>query len=72
MSRSEPEIRPATEPDFDEILRIFWAVIEPGDAFTFSPETTENQARAFLEDAWVELFRRLGRRPDPGSLPHQA
>jgi L-amino acid N-acyltransferase YncA len=42
-----PEIRPATEADFAEIRRIFQAVVEPGDAFTFAPDTTADQARAF-------------------------
>lgn len=41
------EIRPATEGDFDDIWRIFRAVVEPGDAFTFGPETTREQARDF-------------------------
>jgi L-amino acid N-acyltransferase YncA len=47
MTRPDPKIRPATESDFVEILRIFRAVIEPGDAFTFAPDTTDDEARAF-------------------------
>ena len=41
------EIRPATDGDFDDIWRIFRAVVEPGDAYTFGPETTLEQARDF-------------------------
>jgi L-amino acid N-acyltransferase YncA len=44
---AEPEIRPATEADFAEIWRIFRAVVEPGDAFVFTPDTTPEQARAY-------------------------
>jgi L-amino acid N-acyltransferase YncA len=44
---TEPEIRPATGADFAEIWRIFRAVVEPGDAFTFDSDTTPDQARAF-------------------------
>jgi ribosomal protein S18 acetylase RimI-like enzyme len=42
-----PEIRPATEGDFVDIWRIFRLVIEPGDTYTFGPETTREQARDF-------------------------
>jgi ribosomal protein S18 acetylase RimI-like enzyme len=41
------EIRLATEEDFDDIWRIFRAVVEPGDTYTFGPETTWEQARDF-------------------------
>jgi L-amino acid N-acyltransferase YncA len=41
------EVRAATEGDFDDIWRIFRAVVEPGDAYTFGPETTREQARDF-------------------------
>jgi L-amino acid N-acyltransferase YncA len=41
------EIRLATEGDFVDIWWIFRAVVEPGDAFTFEPETTLEQARDF-------------------------
>jgi L-amino acid N-acyltransferase YncA len=50
------EIRPATDSDLAEILRIFRAVIEPGDAFTFSPETTDEQARAFWQSPGSTSF----------------
>jgi L-amino acid N-acyltransferase YncA len=51
-----PEIRPATESDIDEILRIFRAVIEPGDAFTFAPDTTDDEARAFWRTPGSSCF----------------
>ncbi len=41
------EIRPATEADFDDIWSIFRAVVEPGDTYTFGPDTTREQARSF-------------------------
>ena len=50
------EIRPATETDFDDIWRIFRAVVEPGDAYTFGPETTREQARDFWLSSGSSAF----------------
>ena len=50
------EIRPATDGDFEDIWRIFRAVVEPGDTYTFGPETTREQARDFWQSSGSSAF----------------
>jgi L-amino acid N-acyltransferase YncA len=43
------EIRPASDADFEDIWRIFHAVVRQGDTYAFAPETTREQAyRAWM------------------------
>ncbi len=41
------KIRKAEEADFEAIWPIFHQVVQQGDTYTFAPETTKEQARAF-------------------------
>ena len=41
-------IRPATQADAADIWRIFQAVVEPGDTYTFTAATTEREAVAYF------------------------
>jgi L-amino acid N-acyltransferase YncA len=41
-------IRPATPEDADAIWRIFYAVVQGGDSYTFTPDTPRQQAVAYF------------------------
>jgi len=44
------KIREATDTDFEDIWRIFHAVVKKGDTYAFSPETTKENAY----DIWMK------------------
>ncbi|MGF1491107.1 MAG: GNAT family N-acetyltransferase [Microcoleaceae cyanobacterium] len=44
-------IRPAEEADFEQIWPIFHQVVSRGDTYTFSPKTTQEEARKW----WLEI-----------------
>ena len=50
-------IRPAIDTDADDIWRIFHAVVQGGDTYTFPPDTPREQAVAYFLDpaiaSWV-------------------
>ena len=52
-------IRPATADDFEAIWAIFQSVVEPGDAFAYTPETTGAETRSLwmgpTNHAWVAM-----------------
>ena len=48
------KIREATEQDFDAIWPIFSEVVSAGDTYTYSPDTTKDQAK----DIWMSAPRK--------------
>lgn len=49
-------IRPATSADAADIWRIFHAVVEPGDTYTFAADTAESEAIAYFLAPDVTAF----------------
>jgi L-amino acid N-acyltransferase YncA len=49
-------IRKAQAADALEILRIFHAVVAPGDTYTFSPDTSDDEALAYFFGPGITAF----------------
>jgi L-amino acid N-acyltransferase YncA len=49
-------IRPAGAADADAIWEIFRKVVEPGDTYTFTADTTESEAVAYFLGAGITSF----------------
>lgn len=49
-------IRPATETDFDEMWRIFQAVVATGDTYVFAADTSREDAREYFLGPGVTSF----------------
>lgn len=49
-------IRPATADDAEPIGKIFKAVVEPGDTYSFSPDTSEREAVAYFLGPGITCF----------------
>ncbi len=66
-------IRPATPADFEQMWRIFQAVVAGGDTYVFAPNTSREVARTyFLGPDMASWVAELEGPPDPAAVTRHA